>query len=116
MDSVTGTFSSYSLDSGTYVLNVSAADTRFISYGTIEVKVVSITDEMMLESVGVRIGEINTEQFVSGHQEAFKRALLALSPDFRFVFNHISVCYQYNIYHTKNKNITTTQKYNHDIK
>jgi len=86
MDSSTGAFSSYSLDSGMYSLNVSVSDGRFTSYGVIGVKVVSITDEMMADSVGVLIGGITSRDFISLHRRAFEKALLELSSEFRYVY------------------------------
>lgn len=85
MDSSSGAFSSYSLDPGTYVLNVSASDGRYTRYGLIEVKVVSITDEMMLEAVAVRVERTSAKNFVSKHLRSFERELLDLSPAYRYV-------------------------------
>ena len=85
MDKKTGAFSSYSLDSGTYVLNVSASDGRFTKYGVIEVKVVSITDEMMSQSVAIRIERLTAAEFVSTLRRSFETALTGLSADIRYV-------------------------------
>ena len=86
MDRKTGAFSSYSLDSGTYVLNVSASDGRFTKYGVIEVKVVSITDEMMSQSVAIRIERLTAAEFVSTLRRSFETALTGLSTDIRYVY------------------------------
>lgn len=83
MDRNSGAFSSYSLDSGTYVLNISATDGRFTKYGVIEVKVVSITDEMMSQSVGIRIERLSAAEFVSTLKRSFETALSGLSPSIR---------------------------------
>lgn len=81
MDRNTGAFSSYSLDPGTYVLNVSASDGRFTRYGVIQVKVDSITDEMMSEAVAVRMEGISAAEFVSTLRRQFERALRGLNSD-----------------------------------
>lgn len=83
MDSNTGAFSSYSLDAGKYRLNVSASDGRFTRYGIIEVNVISITDEMLSDAVGIQIESITSVEFVALHRRAFERALRTIIPDVR---------------------------------
>ena len=98
MDTRTGAFSSYSLDPGTYVLNVSASDSRYTTYGIIEVKVVSITDEMMSEAVAVSIEKITPEDFVSLHRKSFERALTTISSEFKYAtYIHYSIADVFNI-------------------
>ena len=73
-----GTIIAFSgLDDGTYLLNVSVTDEKFVSYSQVAVEVELVTDEMLSNAVRVRIGPVTPEDFVLNYKKRFIRGMKA---------------------------------------
>ncbi|XP_054721928.1 LOW QUALITY PROTEIN: fat-like cadherin-related tumor suppressor homolog [Uloborus diversus] len=63
------------LDVGSYNVNVSVTDGKFISYGLILVEVNMVSEEAVKNSIGVRLKGITPEDFILSHRKNFLHGL-----------------------------------------
>ncbi|KFM69224.1 Fat-like cadherin-related tumor suppressor-like protein, partial [Stegodyphus mimosarum] len=63
------------LDVGSYNVNVSVTDGKFISYGVILVEVNMVSEEAVKNSVGMRLKGITPEDFILSHRKNFLHGL-----------------------------------------
>ena len=63
------------LDSGDYHINVSVTDGKYTSYGTANVQVFTITEEMIENSITIQFQGMKSEDFVKMYKKDFVRVL-----------------------------------------
>ncbi|KAG1673729.1 Fat-like cadherin-related tumor suppressor [Nymphon striatum] len=63
------------LDVGLYEVNVSVSDGKFDSYGLVTVSVSMVTDDMLKNSVTIRIARLTPEEFITLYRKRFLRTL-----------------------------------------
>ncbi|XP_022242412.1 fat-like cadherin-related tumor suppressor homolog [Limulus polyphemus] len=79
IDPEDGTLVAYDgLDVGSYSINVSVSDGKFISYGTVLVEVFVVTEEAVKNSVGISLDDITPEDFLLSYKKGFLRAIRSI--------------------------------------
>lgn len=63
------------LDSGNYNINVSVTDGKYTSYGSVNIQVTTITEEMIQNSLTVKFENIQPQDFVKSYRQDFVRVL-----------------------------------------
>lgn len=63
------------LDAGRYLINVSVSDGKYSSYGKVMVDVTVITEDMVKNSVTIRLGNVQPDQFLRRHLRDFLKIL-----------------------------------------
>lgn len=63
------------LDAGRYVINVSVSDGKYYSYGMVMVDVTVITEDMVKNSVTIRLGNVKPDQFLRRQLRDFLKVL-----------------------------------------
>lgn len=66
------------LDVGTYNLNVSVSDGKFIAYSSVSVNVGIVTEESLKNSIGIRLNSVTPEDFVLTYRKGFLRGLRSI--------------------------------------
>lgn len=63
------------LDSGSYTVNVSVSDGKYTSYGTVNVVVTTITEEMIANAVTIQFADMTAQDFVKLYRKDFIKTL-----------------------------------------
>ena len=71
-----GTLSSRGgLDEGSYKVNISVTDGKFVTYSKADIDVINVTEEMVRSSVIIQLGGASPEEFLRTYRRNFHRAI-----------------------------------------
>lgn len=65
-------FADQGLDAGNYIVNVSVSDGKYLSFGTVDVTITAIMDDMLSNAVTIQFENLEPEDFYSNHLVPFQ--------------------------------------------
>ena len=76
IDSTDGTLVAFpGLDAGKYKINVTVSDGKYMTYGSVELEVTVITEEMIENSAVVELRSISVKEFITNYKKTFIRVM-----------------------------------------
>ncbi|MCP3663068.1 MAG: cadherin repeat domain-containing protein, partial [Gammaproteobacteria bacterium] len=76
------------LDAGQYVVNVSVSDGKYISFQSVAVKVNTVTETMLTNSVVIKFHAVSPEEFITSYRKTFISVIKGL---FNVEMDHVQI-------------------------
>ena len=76
------------LDAGQYVVNVSVSDGKYISFQSVAVKVNTVTETMLTNSVVIKFHAVSPEEFITSYRKTFVSVIKGL---FNVEIDHVQI-------------------------